>query len=252
MLKKLVLAYMGITQLINVNFMLMAAGPIMHVYLAEKWLERYGKSFTEDDKRKFIVGTLFPDIRYLGVLTREQTHETGLTLYDIQACPNRWEAGKKLHCFVDEVRAHFADQSAIYSILHQTVPEEHSGTLLKLIEDAFVQSRINVASACSYLSTIEPEEEATGVKLEALKQWHNQQAGHMKSIPHDVIKRLSEQQKGYLTISSQLIQIWAKELPALLNNKHITTYAEKLVAHFDEQLANNAQQSLTCSFVEPR
>lgn len=46
------------------------AAPITHVALTEKI---FNNIFHNYDKKEFIIGTSFPDIRYLGTIDREKT-----------------------------------------------------------------------------------------------------------------------------------------------------------------------------------
>lgn len=54
-----------------------AAAPNTHVYFAQQWIDIH--QMPEEDQNAFIIGTLFPDIRYLGTISRDKTHEKGVT-----------------------------------------------------------------------------------------------------------------------------------------------------------------------------
>ncbi|HPR92239.1 MAG TPA: hypothetical protein PLR64_03240, partial [Candidatus Dojkabacteria bacterium] len=47
------------------------AAPITHIVLSEKVLKKF---FPRTEKKKFLIGTSLPDIRYLGVVDRNATH----------------------------------------------------------------------------------------------------------------------------------------------------------------------------------
>lgn len=72
-----------------------------HVAHAQDWLRRH----PDTDEAAFIRGTVFPDIRYLGVIKRALSHTSGLTLADVAAAPTAWEAGRRFHCWLDDAWA---------------------------------------------------------------------------------------------------------------------------------------------------
>lgn len=76
------------------------ATSITHVVFAQKVFERF---FSDKDKLEFFIGTLFPDIRHLGVIARERTHFHNLTIEEIQR-KSSFMAGVMFHSLLDEVR----------------------------------------------------------------------------------------------------------------------------------------------------
>src|ERR1700730_4679760 len=121
---------------------LVAAAPVTHTVLAGKWMKT-NCEFSEEQKAACIVGTLFPDIRYIAKVERSKTHDKNVTLAELRAEKNAFIAGKKLHSFVDEKRAEFIDQKGIYDILTTRfkVPKEHIHTFLKFLEDELLYKK---------------------------------------------------------------------------------------------------------------
>src|SRR5438132_13939173 len=78
------------------------AAPIAHIFLAVQMLA--GPFHGLFDEKEFIVGTSFPDIRYLKVVSREETHFSHVTLEDIVQETDSFKAGMLFHSFVDEQR----------------------------------------------------------------------------------------------------------------------------------------------------
>lgn len=75
-------------------------GPVTHIVLADKLFDRY---FSGKDRRAFYVGTLFPDIRYLGVIGREQTHLPVAGIAEV--AENRaFRAGMLFHALTDKAK----------------------------------------------------------------------------------------------------------------------------------------------------
>ena len=98
---------------IFIPFFLIGSNPIEHVYLANKFFENQ-KLFSKDEKKSFILGTLFPDIRYLNEISREKTHFKNIEILDVLNSKTPFEAGKKFHSFVDEKRDEFIIKNNIF------------------------------------------------------------------------------------------------------------------------------------------
>lgn len=70
-----------------------------HAVLAQKFLQ----SHSQFEKRDFLVGTLFPDIRYLGSIDREKTHQSVKNITEILEEKDSFLAGVKFHVAIDEL-----------------------------------------------------------------------------------------------------------------------------------------------------
>jgi len=68
--------------LLVIRASLFAAGPIVHILTAEIWLQYH--SIDENEHAEFILGTLFPDIHYIKVISREKTHDSAVSFEDTQ------------------------------------------------------------------------------------------------------------------------------------------------------------------------
>src|SRR5690606_28508994 len=84
-----------------------AAGPILHAYLGLRWIEKHGSDFSPHEKQAFILGTLFPDIRYLADISREKTHFDVKTLKQVKKGQNAFEQGMRFHSYVDRKRSQY-------------------------------------------------------------------------------------------------------------------------------------------------
>ncbi len=85
------------------------------------------------NERDLILGTSFPDIRYLGLVAREQTHVESSLSY-IEACQTlpTFELGVWLHIRLDRVREDFYEKRGIYDKVSK---EQAIFNATKLIED---------------------------------------------------------------------------------------------------------------------
>ena len=112
------------------------AGPISHVVYAKLALQSF---LDVADKKRFIIGTLFPDIRYLGHINRHATHATDVKLADVRAESDSFKAGMLFHALVDETRHAFVTNHHAYSILSKS---RFTTIALKMCEDKQLHSKI--------------------------------------------------------------------------------------------------------------
>jgi hypothetical protein len=160
-----------------------AAGPVTHVYLAEQFLEKYGNAYEEEKKNRFLAGTLFPDIRYLGVISREETHLLANSLADILNEPDPFLAGVKFHTFVDMERNRYVVISDVYNKFLTDTSEKLKPTLLKFIEDQTLYSYIDLPRLTNVLSLVYSEALAFGIQEKNLKQWYKLLQLYFKQDP---------------------------------------------------------------------
>jgi hypothetical protein len=208
------------------------AGPILHAFLAEKWVGKCEK-YNDQQKEDFLLGTLFPDIRYLGVISREETHETAVTLNELIQEKSAFIKGKKFHSFVDLMRANFAEKWDIHTEI-KDIPREQRGMFLKLIEDEILYSKQAWNSICKSLTDIHEEEKNYNIAEEDLSQWHALLSFYFSFPPSRILQQLSKRKMGYLTIPAENIVLWNKLLPTFTKNEKIRSYIKNLLAEFEE------------------
>jgi hypothetical protein len=80
------------------------ATPITHIVLADKVFDKF---FPDKNRKDFFIGTVFPDIRYLGCVKREETHLPQISLREVQEEKNSFMAGFKFHSLVDIINTKF-------------------------------------------------------------------------------------------------------------------------------------------------
>jgi hypothetical protein len=214
-----------------------AAAPITHVFLAEKWME-VNCMFDEEQKMAFIAGNLFPDIQYLGEISRENTHEKNVTLNDINASSSPFLAGTRLHSYVDEMREALVVECQIYSYVSD-VAEGHMATLLKLVEDEILFDRIASLSLSTSFSNVFEEELTKGVSAKTVQKWHQFLILYFSLRPSQLLEKLVKSNQPFLNIPSQTIKLWSHILPQLAQKEELINYVEKL----EEAFLNNFQNS---------
>lgn len=160
------------------------AAPITHVVLSEKVFDKY---FSDKDLRKFIVGTSFPDIRYLGVIDRSKTHFSSPKLTEIQK-EESFMAGMMFHSFVDEVREAYLHENNLYEYLPKSI---FIGQALKLFEDKLSFKKTNnLDKYINFLNEILVEETRYGISSADLEKWHKlvQKTLAIDATPKDIIE----------------------------------------------------------------
>ncbi|MFC1842900.1 hypothetical protein ACFLYU_04545 [Candidatus Dependentiae bacterium] len=143
------------------------SAPIAHIVLALLMLPKH---FPDKDVKEFIIGTSFPDIRYLGSIEREKTHYKNITLDMIKKAKSSFEAGMLFHSLVDETRKKYMLQNRVYEIIPNT---KNSIRCLKFFEDILVYDQIqNWDQIADYFDTILFEETLFGIPEHDIKKWH--------------------------------------------------------------------------------
>lgn len=145
------------------------AAPITHIVLANKIFKTHFYNYNKD-KSKFFIGTSFPDIRYLGTVSREKTHLEVNNLAEI-ITEDAFNSGIKLHVFVDKIREEFITSKGVYEIYSKS---RASYSAIKFLEDEYLYNEITDWSLIGdYFNDILKEEISYGVSEETVKTWHN-------------------------------------------------------------------------------
>ena len=201
-----------------------SAAPLTHLVLAKKFLEKTPYKLEEIQKRSFLLGTLFPDIRYLGEISRENTHPLGLTLNDICQSPTPFIAGMRLHAWIDEIREQFAVQCNVYALIEE-IGGAHRATLLKLVEDEILYED----NTFPLLLTGFAEEELNfGIPLETVQKWHFFLKTYLRNRPSTLLQELSEKDLPLFNVPSPIIKEWSKQLPLLAQREDLKNYVKDL------------------------
>lgn len=156
------------------------ATQITHIATADKL---FADLFTQFNKKEFYIGTVFPDIRFLGDISRDATHFYDIDLGDVLKEENSFMAGLKFHCLLDLVREDFVEREGIYSLF---TTKARKYTPPKLLEDELFYSKVdNWDEIIGYLDTILPEEESYGVPRQNIEKWHKNLQEYFSQAPSD-------------------------------------------------------------------
>ncbi len=153
---------------------------VTHVAVAEKV---YPSLLSKYDEAAFMVGTVFPDIRYLRVISREQTHTMDIFLQDVLEESNSFLAGLKFHSLVDRVHEQFMDQWGAYELCPPSpLVTQTFKTFAGEIHFPYL-TRWNFTIEA--LNTIYPEEVAFNIAESDLRHWHSMLQNYFAQPPSD-------------------------------------------------------------------
>jgi hypothetical protein len=155
------------------------AAPITHIVLTKKIFHNVLHNY---DKKDFIIGTSFPDIRYLGTIDREKTHFNVNNLEDIND-ENPFFAGMKFHALVDKVREDFLLSRNIYSYCPES---KYITQSIKFVEDKMLYEKIaDWPVYQNYFDNILQEEIESDAGKDTVTQWHNLLKNYFANKPNE-------------------------------------------------------------------
>lgn len=144
------------------------AAPIAHIYLALQVLA--GPLNGQFNEKEFLIGTSFPDIRYLKLIERADTHYHNVTLDDIKKEKDSFKAGMLFHSFVDEKREEYIEKNQIYERLPKFRFTTQS---LKFAEDKMLRKLFDIKHFQSYFDELLAQERAFKISDENIVRWHD-------------------------------------------------------------------------------
>ena len=199
------------------------AGEIGHVVYGARML-----SYLDDKVQNpaYWVGTLFPDIRHTGVVSRHRTHPTDVTL-DSLVGPDDFATGMRVHAWIDATREKFLREANIKESLpwHPFVPHA-----LKLVEDELLYDRYDDWNLIHrVLSKVWEEEVRLMNDSQRIGEWHRVLQDYFKKKPDDASRE-------QLSIGIGLSKNSASEINSVVNMLEKDGRAEKLVERFLEHL----------------
>ncbi len=206
-------------------------GPVTHIILADKVFDRY---FQGKNRRLFYLGTLFPDIRYLGVIDREQTHPEVSSMEEV-AAQGDFRAGMAFHALTDHIKRGFMAAGV------ETKPPAaalKSGFLLKLAEDVHAYAyRNNWQPIAAYLDHIPDEAAAYGIGRTHLATWH-------RLLQHYLSKPPEPEQLIGLARLAGIPQFAADQsmpnLAAIKNNQAVAALVADFFEHFEALISKQS------------
>lgn len=155
------------------------AAPITHIVLTDKVFDKF---FPDKNRKDFFIGTVFPDIRYLGCIKREEAHLFQVKLEDVQKESNSFMAGFKFHSLVDIINTNF-----IYSgLFANSYPKYYAA--VDFVEEELFYNKINDWNEIiEFFEGTLPEEKEfnINIKYTDLKKWHQIIRDNFREAPSD-------------------------------------------------------------------
>ena len=174
-----------------------AAAPVVHAYCAQQFFKT--KRYTPWEQQLFMIGTLFPDIRYLARIPRTKTHTKWVTLQEIRSTKDPFEAGLLFHSYVDEQRERIAQREKAYDVL-AFIPKGSKGHFLKAVEDQLCYDRLDVPSAISAMNRYAKNERRYKISSLYIHLWHFIIRNYLKQSPAKLFKEAARKKRGYATM----------------------------------------------------
>lgn len=213
-----------------------AAGPVVHALLANKWIAQH-EQYNEEQKKSFMLGTLFPDIRYLGVITRKETHLKQVSAKDLFEEKDPFTKGFKFHSWVDIAREKMVVKSGIYKSLAE-IPAKHRALFLKIVEDEILYHQLDSSPVREYLKNIDAHENHYGLDPNALMTWHGALTIYYTIPPSFVLAQLHTFQHGIGHLPPDTIAKWNELLPKYVNSPEMQRYTKELLAYLEGAVVN--------------
>lgn len=169
------------------------ASQITHILYGKKVLDLFLRDKVVDEK-SFFIGTLFPDIRYLGVIDREKTHDFTPTVEGLRNINNSFELGMYTHSFVDFEREKTLERLGAYNVMEKT---KLSSYAMKFIEDEITYDLIlDWNKYQAYLDEI-LEEETRLVSKESVEKWHKLLQRYFQRPTWDNVIAFAKELEGF-------------------------------------------------------
>ncbi|KKQ32333.1 MAG: hypothetical protein US49_C0010G0033 [candidate division TM6 bacterium GW2011_GWF2_37_49] len=143
--------------------------PLIHVALAIIALQGQLEGV---DKKSFIIGTSFPDIRYLNVIDRKKTHIKNVSWDQILQEKNPFKIGYLFHSFVDQLFDDFMIKQNIYEKLPKS---QFTPQSFKLFADKVLYKRMRrqLPGIIDCFDDVISEELSFEIKREDIIRWHS-------------------------------------------------------------------------------
>lgn len=195
------------------------AGEIGHVVYGARVVTYLGDTVTDPS---FWLGTLFPDIRHLGVVSRHRTHPRDISLHSL-AGRTDFATGMRVHAWIDETREMYLSEQNMKEALpwHPFVPHA-----LKLLEDEMLYGSYDDWDVViRLLNKVHREEQAFVEDKRAVVTWHDILRNYFKSAPTD-------ESRTQLSVGIGLSVINAREINSIVTRLRQNSAATEMIQGF--------------------
>lgn len=215
-----------------------AAGPATHVALGQLWLAHFAPQYTPEQKQLFLMGTVFPDIRYLGTIKRKESHFKGVTLKRVMDAKTPFEQGMLFHSFVDEYRDKMVRKKGIEKKI-DSIEQRRRDLFLKLIEDQIIHTKYDFSQFRNGVAKIPDEEVKFGIDEKTLNEWHLGLALYFSAQPVFLLAQFSFFDTSVFNIDPQVVKKLSEELPKYSQNSFFIDHVNNMIAAFEKEIQNS-------------
>lgn len=152
------------------------AGPVGHIVSALALLNNPLAEIVH--KNDFLLGTSFPDIRYISEISRAKTHMIHeVSVAHVMKAQTDFEKGRRFHVFLDYKREDYMKKNDAYRFLPKGPLKTQ---LLKLVEDKVLFSQLQGFNPEGLFIKIHPEEKTSGMDEKEINRWHTLLTTYLK------------------------------------------------------------------------
>lgn len=213
------------------------ATPVTYVYFAEKWMDHHHSEYSSEEKSAFVLGVVFPDIRYLNIRMPKEPDPMSISYDQVVSAETPFEKGRLFHYYFSRIRNEIIASYDVYNEL-SSVPTEQRDLLLMLLEDHTYYEEIDKEKVKRHFSKVIEAEEYTGVPHHTLRTWHRIVCQYYGMSPFSIVYRLRQFGFGMFGATKETVAEWSREFPALLESDTFQTYIATLEERFTHSLIN--------------
>ncbi|MBI1834017.1 MAG: hypothetical protein HYR90_04305 [Candidatus Andersenbacteria bacterium] len=159
------------------------AGEVGHVVYAARILHYLGEHVSDPS---YWAGTLLPDIKHFGIISRRRTHAEGVSLSNLVGKTD-FQTGMRVHAWIDATREKFLNEQHIKEALpwHPFVPHA-----LKLAEDELMYDMYDDWNLIHrVLNEVRGEELEYIPSRDHVQKWHTILQDYFKQKPTNESRR---------------------------------------------------------------
>jgi len=208
---------------------------ITHIVLTSKV---FTETFNKFNKSEFYIGTVFPDIRFLGAIDRAKTHFDDVTLASVLKAKTSFMAGLLFHNLTDRI---FIEN--VINILPKISELPDIGGAVKLLADELFYDRVNNwPEIIGYFDKVIPEELDFsiveldfGIAEKDLSKWHQTVSGIFRKRPTDAS---NSRFMRVINFSENYINQANRSLPIIRSHDDAVKILSDFYDNFDHLIKN--------------
>lgn len=194
------------------------SAPASHIVFADKIFTKF---FPDKDRAAFLVGTSFPDIRYLGVIDRDKTHFPINELSEVED-ESSFITGMRFHALLDSISSEYRKSTNMHSLFPDS---KFISQAVKFWEDKILYNTIgDWEEIRGFFEVVYEEEKLFGIKDEDLRKWHTLLQSYLIAPTTDI------QIQGFLRGVNEVGM--SDEVVRVLKDVKDETKARELIGNF--------------------